>query len=856
MNSITHENTTYTINTIESVETNTDYKYVRHLFAKTDVEKALQNNKKLDIMSTDDIDFLCTNVMKSGNTCMENLTDDGPKKIYFDYDGYVEKITKKIAKECYVKCQSALNEFFKRIPSLNLTFNSNVAVAQRHGITSTGKSKISFRFYIVGLKTHLKTMSVLIEACPELESIFDQEVYNNNRKMGMVYCHKGGFPTDYRRLLPEDVFSNKKVQDKIKQDYVIQHVEKEWPLLVLETDTLVEQAPVPVIPRATSPTTPPQYTNEVGTEIEQLVKCLGDHRANDEGQWVKVGWCLHNIPDISKTDALRLWVEFSRRSDKFVEGECEKKWKFFRNDGFGVGSLYLWARQDNPSEYAKIISESVYSDVKQCDGTHNSIARIMFKLLGNKFVCASPDGKLWFYYDDQKWREDQNKLELKRQFSTVLMRQFEQAASKARMEAPLEDQDSDADTNCTLQNKLKAIAKIKKDLKNHTFKNHVLDECVEYFYREEFINKLDANPNLLGFNNGVFHLKEKQFVSGDPNDYVSLSTGYDYDDTKNSEFYNEVDKYFKTIHPVEEQRTYLLKTLARQLYGDTGRELFHIHCGINGSAANGKTKSWEINQYCFGDYVQTFEVAMLVNKKRKEASAPAPEYSTWKGRRFLYCTEPNSDETLNSGIMKHLTGGEQIKYRLLFANKFDNFFPQYKLHIMTNDLPKIDGTDEGVKRRIRVLPYMSHFVDKDKVNHDKHMFEADDEVIKRFQESHELRMEYVRYVLDHYDHKWDYRMTDFIRNSSKEYLDDNDNIGNFVKEYLERDRDSFVTLKELKELYKRSDGYDGKLSTLKTRLERVLGVRFQDQKKIDGVKHRGVFEGYRVLQNVEIDTDF
>lgn len=41
-----------------------------------------------------------------------------------------------------------------------------------------------------------------------------------------------------------------------------------------------------------------------------------------------------------------------------------------------------------------------------------------------------------------------------------------------------------------------------------------------------------------------------------------------------------------------------------------------------------------------------------------------------------------------------------------------------------------------------------------------------------------------------------------------------------------------------------------------TRLERVLGVRFQDQKKIDGVKHRGVFEGYRVLQNVEIDTDF
>ena len=80
---------------------------------------------------------------------------------------------------------------------------------------------------------------------------------------------------------------------------------------------------------------------------------------------------------------------------------------------------------------------------------------------------------------------------------------------------------------------------------------------------------------------------------------------------------------------------------------------------------------------------------------------------------MIYCTEPNPGETLNSGVMKDLTGGEQIVYRMLFSNQFDEYIPQFKVHIMTNDLPKIDGTDEGVKRRVRVLPYVSKFVTTD-----------------------------------------------------------------------------------------------------------------------------------------------
>ena len=78
------------------------------------------------------------------------------------------------------------------------------------------------------------------------------------------------------------------------------------------------------------------------------------------------------------------------------------------------------------------------------------------------------------------------------------------------------------------------------------------------------------------------------------------------------------------------------------------------------------------------------------------------------------------------------------------------------------------------------------------------MFLADTEITYRYREDDEQRMEFLRYLLDHYDHEWKYDMTDVIKKSSEQYLDDNDEIRNFVNEYLVKNSDGYVTLKEIK----------------------------------------------------------
>ena len=73
-------------------------------------------------------------------------------------------------------------------------------------------------------------------------------------------------------------------------------------------------------------------------------------------------------------------------------------------------------------------------------------------------------------------------------------------------------------------------------------------------------------------------------------------------------------------------------------------------------------------------------------------------------------------------------------------------------------------------------------------------------------------------------------MTFIIKKSSEQYLADNDDIGRFVHEYLVKNVDAYVTLKEIKDIIKSSDFKDIKTNTLKTRLERSMGVKCIDEK--------------------------
>jgi hypothetical protein len=71
------------------------------------------------------------------------------------------------------------------------------------------------------------------------------------------------------------------------------------------------------------------------------------------------------------------------------------------------------------------------------------------------------------------------------------------------------------------------------------------------------------------------------------------------------------------------------------------------------------------------------------------------------------------------------------------------FRPQFKVHLMCNDTPVIDGSDSGVKRRVRKIDYISRFVESFAVSESELMFLRDPELISAFKTQTSLKLAFL-----------------------------------------------------------------------------------------------------------------
>ena len=586
-------------------------------------------------------------------------------------------------------------------------------------------------------------------------------------------------------------------------------------------------------------------------KVKSLIDLLDANRATDYSSWIEVGFCLRNEMERTGHCFLEQWIVFSRKCpSKFDLKGCKCHWNAIKpriDVGLGIDALERWARNDDPEAFKRLALMSI----KSCDGSHNRVARVVKELLGGRFVCVASSGKFWYrILPSYLWTEDPDGISIRHELSTTVADAFTMAAREVRASGT-DDTASQLSWRSNVSNTddilKKHLLKIASKLNDAGFKDGVMKELREYFYDKSFLDKLDSDPNLIAFSNGVQELKEHRFRKARAEDYVCMNTGYDYSDAPSPDADATVERYWAMMHPDLGQREYVLMTLARQLYGDSGKELFHIHSGHHATVSNGKTRKFLILENCLGSYVSKFGIEVLTAKQRIEPGKPMPEFAAWRGVRFLYCTEPNADETINSGIMKDLTGGELLQFRLLFSNNMIKFRPMFKLHLLCNDKPKIDGTDSGNKRRVVVLSYVSRFVDPSEADPDNHCYPRDDALIQAFKDDLSLRQAFVRQLFRLYDHGFMFKMPEAVLASSKEYIEDNDMVHKFVEDYIMKSLGGCLVLSEAKEVFKSSPYWNNKPSTLKADLVKALKTPCLAQKWVEGKNKKNVFEGFKIV---------
>ena len=236
-------------------------------------------------------------------------------------------------------------------------------------------------------------------------------------------------------------------------------------------------------------------------------------------------------------------------------------------------------------------------------------------------------------------------------------------------------------------------------LKKTTDKNNIMREARELFYDKDFMDTIDTNPYLLGFNNGVFDFKENRFRQGKPDDYLTKSTNIDYipiEKFKQSKL-DTVKLFIAQLFPIKELEDYMWEHLASSLIGTNENQTFNIYTG---SGRNGKSMLVSLMTKTLGDYKHTVPIT-LITQKRPGIGSSSSEVAQLKGVRFAVMQEPSKGDTINEGIMKEITGGDPIQGRALYKDTI-TFVPQFNLVVCTNTLFDIKSNDDGTWRRIRV----------------------------------------------------------------------------------------------------------------------------------------------------------
>ena len=148
----------------------------------------------------------------------------------------------------------------------------------------------------------------------------------------------------------------------------------------------------------------------------------------------------------------------------------------------------------------------------------------------------------------------------------------------------------------------------------------------------------------------------------------------------------------------KELQGYLQRCVGYSLTGETSEHALFL---LYGKGANGKSTFLEVVRHVLGDYAQTADFASFMVTKNQTIRN---DIAKLNGARLVTATESESGKRMSEAVVKQLTGGDTVSARFLYSESFE-FVPQFKLWLATNHKPKIVGADDGIWRRIRLIPF-------------------------------------------------------------------------------------------------------------------------------------------------------
>ena len=213
----------------------------------------------------------------------------------------------------------------------------------------------------------------------------------------------------------------------------------------------------------------------------------------------------------------------------------------------------------------------------------------------------------------------------------------------------------------------------------------------------------DKVGSALNVQNGFLKLRSGKLYPHDRARLITRLAGASYDPDATAptwlRFLDDVTGGDKAL------QTYLQCMVGYMLTGSTREQCIFF---LYGDGSNGKSTFLEVLAELMGSYAMNAQSETIT--ARRQSDSPRADIARLKGARLVTISECPADVWLDEAIVKQLTGGDVVTARYLYGREFE-FRPEFKLIMATNHKPRIRGTDSGIWRRIRLVPFTQRIPD-------------------------------------------------------------------------------------------------------------------------------------------------
>ena len=213
---------------------------------------------------------------------------------------------------------------------------------------------------------------------------------------------------------------------------------------------------------------------------------------------------------------------------------------------------------------------------------------------------------------------------------------------------------------------------------------------------------LDSDQWLLGVRNGVVNLRTGGLLAPDPAMLITRQAAAEYHrEAQCPRWLAFLDSVFSGD---QETIAFIQRACGYSLTGVTTEEVLFI---CYGHGANGKSVFGNILGNILGDYSQVAPPSLLT-VRRDGDSGPRNDIARLCGARLIQINELQQGDRLDEQIVKMLAGREMLSARYLHKEFFD-FWPTAKPWLRTNHRPVVTGEDDGIWRRLLLIPFARKF---------------------------------------------------------------------------------------------------------------------------------------------------